>query len=180
MLLKQRREKVEEILSRYPVKRAAIMPILYEAQEVYDGYLPDEAMREVASILELDPTEVYSIAEFYSLYYKQPVGKYVIRFCTDMPCALVGAEYAYEQLLDVLGVKDGETTPDNMFTVQQCVCLADCGMAPVFLVNRQYFENMTEQKMRQLINNIRKSGLPPDGPVLKPQPRTANTPTGLA
>ena len=180
MLRKQRREKVEEILSRYPVKRAAIMPMLYEAQDLYGGYLPDEAMRDVAEILELDATEVYSIAEFYSLYYKQPVGKYVIRFCTDMPCALVGAEYAYEQLLDVLGIKDGETTPDNMFTVQQCVCLAACGSAPVFLVNRQYFENMTRTKMAQLIDTIRKSGLPPDAPVLKHQKRIANTPTGFA
>lgn len=180
MLRQQRPKIIEDILSRYPVKRAAIMPMLYEAQEVYDGYLPDAAMREVAEILELDPTEVYSIAEFYSLYYKQPVGKYVIRFCTDMPCALVGAEYAYEQLLNVLNVKDGETTPDGMFTAQQCVCLAACGSAPVFLANRQFFENMTRTKMEQLIQTIRVSGLPKDGPVLKHQARTADTPTGFA
>ena len=135
------------------------MPMLYEAQDVY-GYLPEEAIREVAEILELDATEVYAVSEFYSLYYHKPVGKYIIRFCTDMPCALVGAEHAYQQLLDILGLKDGETTSDGMFTVEHCVCLAACGMAPVFLANRQYFENMAFDAMRKLINYIRTNGLP--------------------
>jgi NADH-quinone oxidoreductase subunit E len=180
MLRKERPEAVKEILSRYPPqhKRAAVMPMLYEAQDVY-GYLPEEAIREVADILELDATEVYAVSEFYSLYYHKPVGKYIIRFCTDMPCALVGAEDAYQQLLDILGVKDGESTPDGMFTVEHCVCLAACGMAPVFLANRQYFENMTEEKMRKLINYIRTNGLPKDGPTLKSQERTKDTPTGF-
>jgi NADH-quinone oxidoreductase subunit E len=154
------------------------MPMLYEAQDVY-GYLPEEAIREVAEILELDATEVYAVSEFYSLYYHKPVGKYIIRFCTDMPCALVGAEHAYQQLLDILGIEDGESTSDGMFTVEHCVCLAACGMAPVFLVNRQYFENMTEDKMRKLINYIRTHGLPKDGPTLKSQERRKDTLTGF-
>jgi NADH-quinone oxidoreductase subunit E len=178
MLLDQRRETVEKILSRYPEKRAALMPLLYEEQEVY-GYLTEAAIREVATIVELDPTEVYAVSEFYSLYYHEPVGKYVIRFCTDMPCALVGAEVAYQQLLDILGIKDGETTPDGMFTAQHAVCLAACATAPVLQVNLQFFENMTEQTMRALIDTIRASGLPPERPALQFQPRTADTPTGL-
>ncbi len=178
MLLEQRRETVEEILSRYPEKRAALMPLLYEAQEVY-GYLTEEAIREIAGILELDATEVYSVSEFYSLYYHEPIGRYVIRFCTDMPCALVGAEWAFQQMLDVLGMEEAGTTPDGLFTVEQCVCLAACGTAPVLQVNRQFFENMTEPKMRALISTIRESGLPQDGPVLKPQERVADTPTGF-
>ena len=178
MLLAQRRETVDEILSHYPEKRAALMPMLYEAQDVY-GYLTDEAIREVALILELDPTEVYAVSQFYSLYYHEPMGKYIIRFCTDMPCALVGAEWAYQQLLDILGVQNGETTPDGLFTVEHCVCLAACGSAPVLQVNRQFFENMTESKMRHLIDIIRTSGLPQDGPALRHLPRTADTPTGF-
>ncbi len=178
MLLEQRRETVEEILSRYPEKRAALMPLLYEAQDVY-GYLTEEAIREVAALCELDPTEAFSVSEFYSLYYHAPMGKYIIRFCTDMPCALVGAEWAYQQLLEVLGVGNGETTPDGLFTVQQAVCLAACGMAPVLQVNLQYFENMTQEKMRWLVETIRAGGLPPDAPTLKSQPRLADTPTGL-
>lgn len=178
MLLEQRRETVEAILNRYPEKRAALMPLLYEAQEVY-GYLTEAAIQEVAALTELDPTEAYAVSKFYSLYYHEPVGTYVIRFCTDMPCALVGAEWAYEQMLEVLGIGDGETTADGLFTVQQCVCLAACGSAPVLQINRQFFENMTKDKMAQLIALVRESGLPADGPVLKHQPRTADTPTGF-
>lgn len=179
MLRKERQEKVDEILSHYPEKRAAVMPMLYEAQEVYGGYLPDEAVREVAEILELDATEVYSIREFYSLYYSQPMGKYVIRFCTDMPCALVGAEDAYQKMQGILGIKDGETTPDGLFTLEHCVCLAACATAPVLQVNRQFFENMTEERMRNLVKTLRTRGLPKDAPALKFQPRTADTVTGF-
>lgn len=178
-LLAQRADKVAEILSRYPEKRAALMPLLNEAQELY-GYVSEEAIRDVATITELDPTEVLSVAEFYSLYYKRPVGKYVIRFCTDMPCALVGAEWAYQQMLDVVGVKSGETSEDGMFTVEPCVCLAACGSAPVAIVNRQFYENLTEERMRALIATIRASGLPEDAPALNFEPRTnAETPTGF-
>lgn len=178
-LLSDRADKVTEILGRYPEKRAALMPLLYEAQEVY-GYVSEEAIREVATITELDPTEVLSVAEFYSLYYKRPVGKYVIRFCTDMPCALVGAEWAYQQMLDVVGVTSGETTEDGMFTVEPCVCLAACGSAPVAIVNRQFYENLTPERMRTLIDTIRMGGLPDDGPVLNFEPRAnPETPTGF-
>lgn len=176
-LQKERPELVAEIVARYPQKRAAIMPLLYEAQEVY-GYLTDEAIREVAAITELDPTEVYSVSEFYSLYYHQPTGKYVVRFCTDMPCALVGAEHAYDQLLQILEVEDGGTTSDGLFTVERCVCLAACATAPVLQVNRQFYENMTPDKMQSLVATIRESGLPADAPVMHFQPRTADTPTG--
>ena len=179
MLLEQRRDTVETILGRYPRKRAALMPMLYEAQEVY-GYLTEEAIREVASILELDPTEVFAVSEFYSLYYHKPVGEFVIRFCTDMPCALVGAEQVYHELLDLLGVQNGETTEDGLFTVEHCVCLAACGMAPVLQVNKQFFEYMTRERLERLLETLRTSGLPEDGPTLIPEPRVADTPTGLA
>ncbi len=178
MLLQQRRDKVLEILGRYPEKRAALMPMLYEAQDLY-GYLTGDAIREVAAILELDPTEVYAVSEFYSLYYHEPMGKYIIRFCTDMPCALVGAEYAYQQLLDILGVQDGETTPDGLFSVQQCVCLAACATAPVLQVNREFFENMTAERMRAMLDTLRATGLPEERPALQFQPRSADTPTGF-
>ena len=178
-LLSQRADEVTEILGRYPEKRAALMPLLNAAQEVY-GYVSEEAIREVATITELDPTEVFSVAEFYSLYYKRPVGKYVIRFCTDMPCALVGAEWAYQQMLEIVGVESGETSADGMFTVEPCVCLAACGSAPVAIVNRQFHENLTPERMRSLIETIRASGLPEDAPALNFEPRTnPGTPTGF-
>ncbi|MCB0076910.1 MAG: NAD(P)H-dependent oxidoreductase subunit E [Anaerolineales bacterium] len=179
MLQADRPERVAEILSRYPEKRAALMPMLYEAQDVY-GYLTEAAIHEVAAILALDPTEVSSVSEFYSLYYHKPVGRYVIRFCTDMPCALVGAESAYDELLDILGLEDGGTTEDGLFTVEQAVCLAACGVAPVLQVNLRFFATMTRAKMEALIDTIRAGGLPEDHPVELNTTRTADTVTGLA
>lgn len=178
MLLEQKRELVEEILGRYPEKRAALLPMLFEAQELY-GYLTEGAIREVALILELDPTEVYAVSEFYSLYYHKPVGKYVLRFCTDTPCALVGAEHTYLQLLEILDVKDGETTADGLFTVEQCVCLAACATAPVLQVNRRFAENLTRGDLVRLVEQLRAGEVPADGPSLRFQPRLADTPTGF-
>ncbi|RME10968.1 MAG: NADH-quinone oxidoreductase subunit NuoE [Ardenticatenia bacterium] len=163
-LYQKHREEVEDILSRYPEKRAAVMPLLWLAQEEY-GYVSEEAMREVAQICELDPTDVYAVAHFYSLYFKEPVGKYVIRFCTDMPCALVGSEQVYQYLLDKLGIQDGETTPDGLFTAQQAVCLAACGAAPVMQINFQYFANLTPQRIDEILDLVRANGLPPNGPL---------------
>lgn len=163
-------EEIEDLLSRYPEKRAAMMPLLYMAQDEY-GYLPREAIREVAEILELDPTDVFSVSEFYSLYYHEPVGKFVIRFCTDMPCALVGAEHVYEYLLEKLGIGPGETTEDGLFTAQECVCLASCGTAPVMQINRQYFENLTKETIDEVIEQVREHGLPEPARGLNFQPR---------
>ncbi|HYN88041.1 MAG TPA: NAD(P)H-dependent oxidoreductase subunit E, partial [Ardenticatenaceae bacterium] len=162
---------VQEILGRYPEKRAALMPLLYLAQDVYGGWLPPEAIQEVAAVTELEPTDVYAVSAFYSLYYHEPTGKYVLRFCTDMPCALVGADELFATLCAKLGVHDHGTTADGLFTVQSAVCLAACGLAPVMQINRQFFENLTEQQLDQLIASVRANGLPPDGPGLRFQPR---------
>jgi NADH-quinone oxidoreductase subunit E len=173
VLLDNHRAEVDEILSRYPEKRAALMPMLYLAQDEYGGWLPYDAITEVAGILELDPTEVYAVSEFYSLYYHQPMGKFVIRYCTDMPCALVGADELYPHLLQQLGIQDhhGGTTADGLFTVEECVCLAACGTAPVMQINRQFFENLTPAKIDVILAQVRAGGLPPDGPGLKFEPR---------
>lgn len=163
-------DKIDRLLGRYPEKRAAMMPMLYIAQEEY-GYLTQEAMREVAEILEIDPTEVYAVSEFYSLYYHEPVGKFVIRFCTDMPCALVGADGVYAHLLDTLGIGPGETTEDGLFTAESCVCLASCGTAPVMQINRRYFENLTPDRIDEIIDQVREHGLPEPARGLRFQER---------
>lgn len=174
MLLEKRRDEIQEIVGHYPQKRAALLPLLYLAQDEYGGWLPREALEEVARILELDPTDVYAVSEFYSLFYHEPVGKFVIRFCTDMPCALVGADQLFATLLQKLGLaKSGDTTADGLFTAESAVCLAACGAAPVMQINRQYFENLTEEKLDLIIEQVRKHGLPPNGPGLRFQPRDA-------
>ncbi len=123
------------------------------------GYITKEAIREIAELCEITDTEVASIIGFYSLYYDQPSGKYRIQVCTDLPCALRGAEDFLEKLCENLGIKVGETTPDGMIKVEAVMCLAGCDKAPMFQVQGpeglEYHENQTVDSALELINKLR-------------------------
>ncbi len=144
----------ERILGRYPVKRSALIPILHEVQ-VRDGYLSQEALAEVAQYLGLHPVEVAETATFYDLLRLRPVGKYEILFCHNLSCSLLGAERLLAHLERALGIKVGETTPDGLFTLRRMECLASCGTAPVMQVNGEYYENLTEAKVDQILTGLR-------------------------
>lgn len=154
MLAEKYSEEINTILTYYPESRSAVMPLMYLAQEAY-GYMSKEAIRDVASVLELDPTEVLSLAGFYTLYYEEPVGKYVLEICTDLPCALRGAEEFTEMACNKLGIKLGETTEDGLFTVKTVMCLAACDKAPMLQANLKYEENLDEAKFDGLITCLR-------------------------
>lgn len=147
-------ERIDKHLAKYPDKRSAVMPVLYIAQEEY-GYLTDEAIDQVAEICEMDPTQVRSIAGFYTMYREEPKGKVWLQVCTDLPCAMRGAETFYNELLDYLKVEDGGTTEDGMFTVEQVMCLAACDRAPMLQANFHYHENLDMEKMKELIEGWR-------------------------
>jgi len=147
-------ERIEKVFSKYPDKRSGIMDILYLAQEEY-GWLSEDALREVAEICEVDPTQAHSIAGFYTMYSEKPKGKYWLQVCTDLPCALRGADTFYEDLCDYLGVEDGGTTEDGLFTVEQVMCLAACDKAPMLQCNFHYHENLDLEKMKALIDRLR-------------------------
>ncbi len=135
MLAEKYKDQIADTLARYPVdqKRSAVMPLLYIAQSEY-GYVPKEAMDEIAEILEIEPTQVASIVGFYSLYYDHKAGKRRVQICTDLPCALKGAEKFADDLCKKLGVKLGETTKDGEFTVEGVMCLGACDKAPMFQI----------------------------------------------
>lgn len=162
MLSDAAKAELDSILTHYPDKRSALLPALYIAQREY-GYLSAEAMREVASSLELDPTEVYSVVRFYSLFYSEPVGKYVIHVCEDLPCALRGAEGLIRQLEERLGIRVGETTPDGLFTLQTAMCLAGCDKAPLMQVNLEYEENLTPGRIDEILQRLRNEGIEAKG-----------------
>jgi NADH-quinone oxidoreductase subunit E len=147
-------DRIEKIFSKYPDKRSAIMPLLYLAQEEY-GWLPDEALREVAELCDIDPTQARSIAGFYTMFSEQPKGAYWLQVCTDLPCALKGADAFYQELLDYLGVEDGGTTDDGLFTVEQVMCLAACDKAPMMQCNFHYHENLDLDKVKALVDQWR-------------------------
>ncbi|MFW5692154.1 MAG: NADH-quinone oxidoreductase subunit NuoE [Chloroflexota bacterium] len=143
-------DRIQSHFNKYPDKRSAVMPLLYIAQEEY-GYLSKEAIDQVADLCEMDPTQVKSIAGFYTMFRETPKGKYWLHVCTDLPCALKGADEFYQQLLDYLEIEDGGTTADGMFTAEHVMCLAACDRAPMLQCNFHYVENLDMEKMKELI-----------------------------
>jgi NADH-quinone oxidoreductase E subunit len=143
-------DRIKDIFAKYPDKRSAIMPLLYLAQEAY-GYVTPSAIDEIGALCDIDPTQVKSIAGFYTMFRESPKGKYWLQVCTDLPCALMGADAFYEELLSFLGVKDGETTGDGTFTVEHVMCLAACDKAPMLQCNFHFHENLNMEKMKELI-----------------------------
>ncbi|MDI6768674.1 MAG: NAD(P)H-dependent oxidoreductase subunit E [Anaerolineales bacterium] len=161
MLAEKYPEEVKKILEKYPPeqKRSAVMPLLYLAQRD-GGYITKEAMKDIAAMLEIAPTEVASIIGFYTLFLDEEAGKYRMQVCTDLPCALRGADKFLEELCGNLGVKVGETTSDGLVTVEAVMCLAGCDKAPMFQMQSseglEYHENQTVESAMGLIEEIRR------------------------
>jgi len=138
-----------------PAKRSMLLTALYIAQEQY-GYLTKEAIERVATRLGLPVADVYSMASFYSLYRLQPTGRYVLQVCEGLSCHLVGgADRLVDYLRKKLGIEVGETTPDGLFTLQTVQCLASCGTSPAMRVNDALYENMTAEKVDELLETLR-------------------------
>jgi NADH-quinone oxidoreductase subunit E len=161
MLTEKYAEEIQTILAKYPPdqKRAAVMPLLFLAQRE-QGYVTKQAMNEIGEILGISSTDVASIVGFYTLYYDEPGGKYRIQVCTDLPCALRGAEEFFEKLCENLGIRMGETTPDGLVTVEAVTCLAACDRAPMFQVQTgdglTYHENQTVESAMKLVQSWQK------------------------
>jgi NADH-quinone oxidoreductase subunit E len=154
-LIERRREDIEHHLAKYPDRRSAILPLLYIAQEEY-GHVTDEAMREIAEIVDVDLTHVQGVVGFYTMFYDQKKGKYLIYICTDLPCALRGAEEFARHVCDYLGIQPGETTEDGLFGVEEVMCIGACDRAPVMQVNFRFYENMTKESVEQVLETLRR------------------------
>ena len=155
-------DEVKAILAKYPPehKRSAVMPLLYLAQRDGGGYITKAAMEDVAHIVGISVSDVAAVVGFYSLYHDKPAGKYRIQVCTDVACALRGADKFVEELCNNLGIKIGETTPDGLVTVEEVKCLAACNHAPVFQVQTPdgltYHQDMDIKAALDLIEQWRK------------------------
>ena len=163
MLAEKYPDEVKKILAKYPPeqKRSAVMPLLYMAQRE-DGFVNKAAMEDIAALLDITTTDVAEIVGFYTLYHDKKAGKYRMQVCTDLPCALRGADKFMEELCGNLGIQVGETTPDGMITLETVTCLAGCDRAPMFQIQSgnglEYHENMTVDKTMELVETLRKSG----------------------
>ncbi len=151
--------EADEIIKRYPKgkHKSALLPILHLVQAEL-GWTSVPAMDKVAEILNIEPIEVYEVASFYSMYFLQPKGKYVLEICRTGPCCLVGAEKIMDHIETKLGVKEGEVTADGLFSWRGVECLAACGYAPVLQIGPEYtfYENLTPQSVDTLIDDLRK------------------------
>lgn len=153
-------KEIKQILAKYPPehKRSAVMPLLYLAQRE-EGYVNKEAMKDIARLLEITETEVASIIGFYTLYHDKKAGKYRMQVCTDLPCALRGADEFLNKLCENLGIKVGETTEDGLVTLESVMCLAACDRAPMFQTQGpdgiKYHEYMTVDRTMELIDALK-------------------------
>jgi NADH-quinone oxidoreductase E subunit len=157
MLREKFKNEVDEILSRYPVRRSALLPLLNLAQ-MEEGYVSEAAMKEIAGILRLTPPQVYEVVTFYTMLRLKPIGKFHIQVCKSLMCALVGSDTLLQWLSTRLGIKPGGTTADGLFTVSTVECLASCGTGPMMQINDDYYEGITESKLDRILADLKREG----------------------
>lgn len=154
---KEKLDKVAEIISRYPEgkQKSALLPVLHLAQENFGGWLDVPVMDYVASLLKIEPIEVYEVASFYSMYNLKPVGKYMFEVCQTGPCMLNGSDNIIDYIKQKLNIGVGETTADGMFTLKTVECLGACGYAPMMQLGKNYREHLTKEKVDAIIEECR-------------------------
>ncbi|MCG9880082.1 MAG: NADH-quinone oxidoreductase subunit NuoE [Bacteroidia bacterium] len=150
----------KKIMARYPEgkQKSALIPLLHLAQAEFDGWLSPETMDYVASLLNIQKIEVYEVASFYSMFNLKPVGKCMIEVCRTSSCWLRGANEVIQHLENKLGIKEGETTTDGMFTLKAVECLGSCGTAPMMMIGAQFHENLTFDKVDAIIETCKNEG----------------------
>ncbi len=171
MLQDKHKNEIADILSRYPVKRSALIPLLYLAQRE-EGYVTEAAMKEIAGLLRLTPPQVYETVTFYTMLHLKKIGKFHIQICKSLMCALVGSDTVIGWIKTKLGIGPGETTADGLFTLTGVECLAACGTAPMMQINDDYYERLTEEKVDRILADLKTTGTCAlkTGPFMWPEP----------
>jgi NADH-quinone oxidoreductase E subunit len=154
VLSEQSKREIEKIRDEYPDAQSALLPALYLAQQDYCGWLPEQAFDEVAEVMGLPPTQVAAAATFYTMLNKKPVGRHLIQVCTNISCSLLGAEHLLSYISHKLGIQAGETTDDGRFSLFEVECLGSCGTAPMMQVDDAYYEDLTEEKVDQILASL--------------------------
>jgi NADH-quinone oxidoreductase subunit E len=156
----EKMDKVKELMARYPEgkQKSAVIPLLLMAQREFGGWLSPETMDYIASILKIEPIEVYEVATFYSMYNLKPVGKYMFEVCQTGPCMLKGSDDIIDYIKQKLGIGVGETTADGLFTLKTVECLGACGYAPMMQLGKDYREHLTKEKVDAIIDECRARG----------------------
>ena len=171
MLKEKYQKEINELLCRYPVKRSALIPLLYLAQQE-NGYITEAAMIEIAGLLKLTPPQVYETATFYTMLNLKKVGRFHIQVCKSLMCALVGSDTVIGWIKTTVGIGPGETTSDGLFTLTAVECLAACGTGPMMQINDDYYERLTEEKVDRILADLKSTGTSSlkSGPFMWPEP----------
>jgi NADH-quinone oxidoreductase subunit E len=148
------KKKFEEIVQRYPQRRAAMLPTLWLAQEQH-GWISPEVMEYVAKLLELTPAKVFEVVTFYTMFHLKPIGKYHFQVCRTLSCQLCGSEKITEHLEKKLGVPLGGTSSDGKYSLSEVECLGSCGTGPMLQLNEDYHENLTVEKLDELVRSLK-------------------------
>ncbi|CAG8621337.1 358_t:CDS:2, partial [Ambispora gerdemannii] len=158
-------KRAETIIAKYPpqYKKAAVIPLLHLAQRQF-GWTSISVMNYVAKLLEMPEMRVYEVATFYTMFNREPVGKYLLQLCTTTPCQLCGSTKILETIEDHLGIKVGQTTTDNLFTLVEVECAGACVNAPVLAVNDDYYEDLTEETIIKILDSLKNGDIPKPGP----------------
>jgi len=154
MLSESACQQIQELISKYPQKRSALIPSLHLVQKEL-GHISQETMSDVARIFELAPNEVREVVSFYTMFHRKPVGKFVLQVCTNISCQICNAEGIMAHLEKKLGIKPGETTPDDKFTLLEVECLGSCGTSPVVQINEDYYEDLTPEKLDSILDSLK-------------------------
>ncbi len=145
--------KIEGILKKYPTKKAAVMAVLYVAQE-QNGWISGEVMKEVALLLKITTEDVLGVVTFYTMYHQKPAGKYHLQVCTNVSCMLRGAYKLYDHIKEKLNIDNGGITGDSVFSLEEVECMGSCGTAPMIAVNEDYYESLNLEKVDQIIGSL--------------------------
>ena len=148
-------DEMKKLEPFYPTKVALLLPALHAAQDEF-GWLPGEVLAEVGAYIGIHPAQVLEVASFYTMYNLKPVGKYHLKICTNVACALRGAEEVMRHCEKKLGIRCGETTRDRRFTLMEEECLGACGTAPAMMLNNDYVENLTPESMDRVLDRLSK------------------------
>ncbi|MGD8537535.1 MAG: NADH-quinone oxidoreductase subunit NuoE [Candidatus Aminicenantes bacterium] len=147
------KKRLEEVIARYPKKNAALLPVLHLVQQEV-GYISADEEKQVAALLEIKPIQVREVVTFYTMYNRQPIGKYHIQVCSNLSCSLLGAETLIDHLKEKLGIELGETTEDQKFTLTTVECLGACEQAPCMMINYDYYGDLDPNRIDEILDNL--------------------------
>ena len=147
-------ERIEQETKKYPVRKPAVMAALYIAQE-QNGFISFEVMKEIADVLGITSEEVLGVVTFYTMYHQKQMGKYHIQVCTNVSCMLRGGYKIWEQVKNKFGIDNMDVTEDKKFSLEEVECMGSCGTAPMIAINEDFYENLSEEKMEEILESLR-------------------------